>query len=175
MSIPAGAWSETSEPKKLLTTRLKLISPRLIVTGSISSRTRRTSASPKTRPQPVRERGEQRAADPERGVAQVVDEHRELDHGADQDPDRVGVDLVVLGERGREADEHGDDRHVPEERRDREDAEAVVAVEHPDDHPRDPEQDQDREQQARERDGQVEQLALEPGREQRHDQRRERG
>jgi hypothetical protein len=38
LSIAAGAWSETSWPKKLLISRLKLISPRLIVTGSISSR-----------------------------------------------------------------------------------------------------------------------------------------
>jgi hypothetical protein len=43
LSIAAGAWSETSVPKKVLISRLKLISPRLIVTGSISRRTRRTS------------------------------------------------------------------------------------------------------------------------------------
>ena len=48
MSIAAGArWatvgSSISVPKKLLIWKLKLISPRLIVTGSISSRTRRTA------------------------------------------------------------------------------------------------------------------------------------
>jgi hypothetical protein len=42
LSIAAGASSETSVPKKLLMTRLKLMRPRLIVTGSISSRTLRT-------------------------------------------------------------------------------------------------------------------------------------
>ncbi len=44
LSIPAGAWSETRVPKKLLTSRLTLIRPRLIVTGSIRISTRRTSA-----------------------------------------------------------------------------------------------------------------------------------
>ena len=43
LSISAGACSETSEPKMLLISRLKLISPRLSVTGSIRSSTRRTS------------------------------------------------------------------------------------------------------------------------------------
>ena len=43
LSMPAGACSETNVAKKLLISRLKLISPRLIVTGSISSSTCRTS------------------------------------------------------------------------------------------------------------------------------------
>ena len=80
-------------------------------------------------------------------VAQVVGDQRQLQHGADQDADRVGVDLLALGEGRREADQHGDDRHVPEQRSDREDAEAVVAVEDADDHARDAEQDEDREEQ----------------------------
>ena len=42
LSIAAGASSVTRLPKKLLISRLKLIRPRLIVTGSISSSTRRT-------------------------------------------------------------------------------------------------------------------------------------
>src|SRR3954452_7398820 len=45
LSIAAGAWSETSVPTMLLRSRSKLISPRLRVTGSISSSTRRTSGS----------------------------------------------------------------------------------------------------------------------------------
>ena len=53
--------------------------------------------------------------------------------GADQDADRVGVDPVVAVERRLEHDEDEDDRQVPEERRDREGAEAVVAVEDADD------------------------------------------
>ena len=99
---------------------------------------------------PAGERRLQRPPQPVRRVAEVEEQDRELDHGADEDADRVGVDLVALGERRREADEHDDDRHVPEERRDREGAEAVVAVEDADDHPGDPEQDQDREQDPRE-------------------------
>ena len=49
--------------------------------------------------------------------------------------------------------------------------EAVVAVQDADHHPRRPEQDQDREEDLRERDGEVEDLAAEPGGEDRHDQR----
>ena len=41
LSIAAGASSETRLPKKLSISRLKLIRPRLIVTGSISHSTRR--------------------------------------------------------------------------------------------------------------------------------------
>ena len=50
--------------------------------------------------------------------------------------------------------------------------EAVVAVEDPDDHPRDPEQDQDREQDLGQRHREVQQLALEARGEDRHEQRR---
>ena len=42
LSIAAGASSQTRLPKKLLIRRLKLTKPRLVVTGSISSRTLRT-------------------------------------------------------------------------------------------------------------------------------------
>ena len=41
-SIARGAFSDTSAPSTELTSRLKLMSPRPIVTGSISARTRRT-------------------------------------------------------------------------------------------------------------------------------------
>ena len=41
--MAAGAFSLMSEPKMLLMSRLKLMSPRLSVTGSIRSSTRRTS------------------------------------------------------------------------------------------------------------------------------------
>ena len=44
-SIAAGASSEMRKPKKVLISRLKLMSPRPIVTGSISSRTRRIRGS----------------------------------------------------------------------------------------------------------------------------------
>ncbi len=45
LSIAAGAWSETRKPTVLLISRLTLIRPRLIVTGSIRSNTRRTRES----------------------------------------------------------------------------------------------------------------------------------
>ena len=79
--------------------------------------------------------------------------------GADEDPDRVGVDPVLAVEQRLEDDEHDDDRQVPEQRRDREGAEAVVAVEDADDDAADPEQDQDREEDLGEGDGEVEDLA----------------
>ena len=151
-------------PKKLLMTRLKLISPRLIVTGSISSSTLRTSGVHVEHPRS------------RKGVLRrsKADE-RELDRGPDEDPDRVGVDLVLLRERRRQPDQHGDDRQVPEERRDREDREAVVAVEDADDEPGDAEHHQDREQQPRQGDREVVAAALEAGREQRHDASARRG
>jgi hypothetical protein len=49
LSIAAGACSLTRVPKRLLITRLKLISPRLSVTGSIRTRTRRTFGSRQAR------------------------------------------------------------------------------------------------------------------------------
>ena len=85
LSIAAGPWSETRLPKKLLISRLKLISPRLIVTGSISSSTRLTFLAA-----PIHLEGEL-----EGRVAQVPGRDRQLDHGADEDADRVGVDPVV--------------------------------------------------------------------------------
>ncbi len=42
LSIAAGACSETSVPKNEFTSRLKLMRPSVIVTGSMSARTRRT-------------------------------------------------------------------------------------------------------------------------------------
>ena len=163
LSIAAGAWSETRLPKKLLISRLKLIRPRLIVTGSISSSTRRTPGLRQSKLQ-LNRNGR---------VAQVPGRDRQLDRGADQDADRVGVDPVLAVEHRLEDDEDEDDRQVPEQRRDREGAEAVVAVEDADDDAADPEQDQDREEDPREGDGEVEDLALEAGREERHDHRRE--
>ena len=56
---------------------------------------------------------------------------------------------VVLRHADHEA---GDDREVPEDRRQRRHREMVVGVEDPDDDPRDPEQDHDREEDAREPD-----------------------
>ena len=44
-SIARGASSEIRKPKNVLISRLKLISPSPIVTGSISSRTRRIRGS----------------------------------------------------------------------------------------------------------------------------------
>ena len=45
LSIAAGASSDTSVPNTELISRLRLINPRAIVTGSISFRTRRTRSS----------------------------------------------------------------------------------------------------------------------------------
>ena len=83
LSMAAGAFSLMSEPKMLLISRLKLMSPRLSVTGSIRSSTRRTSRLQTNVHMSLNGR-----------VAQVPGGDRQLDRGADQDPDRVGVDLV---------------------------------------------------------------------------------
>ena len=99
------------------------------------------------------------------------DGDQQLDQGAGEDPDRVGVDPVLAVEERLEEDQHGDDRQVPEQRRDREGAEAVVAVEDADDDAADPEQDQDREEDLGEGDREVEDLALEAGGEDRHHDR----
>ena len=97
LSIAAGASFETSVPTMLLSSRLKLISPRLSVTGSISSRTRRTSGhAPVEVPR-----------EPEGRVAQVPRRDRQLDHGPDQHADRVRVDPVVAVERRLEQHQHG--------------------------------------------------------------------
>ena len=108
----------------------------------------------------------------ERRVAQVPGGDRKLDQGADEDADRVGVDPVLALEHRREDDDQQNDRQVPEQRRDREGAEAVVAVEHADDNPADPEQDQDREEDLGERDREVENRPFEARRDDRHDHRR---
>ena len=119
------------------------------------------------------ERRQQRAPQPVGGVLEVPEADRQLDHGAGEDADRVGVDLVALGKRGRQPDEHRDDRQVPEQGRDREGAEAVVAVQDPDHHPARPEQDQDREQDPREAHGEVRDRPVRGGHEHRHQQRRD--
>ena len=165
LSIAAGASSLTRLPKRLLISRLKLIRPRLIVTGSISSRTRRTSGLRHSKLQlnlnGVLRRSKVGISSWTRVPARIAD--------------RVGVDPVLAVEQRAQDDQHGDDRQVPEQRRDREGAEAVVAVEDADDDAAHPEQDQDREEDLGEGDRQVEDLALEAGREERHDDRRERG
>ena len=109
----------------------------------------------------------------ERRVAQVEGGDQELDQGADEDADRVGVDPVLAVEVRNQEDQHGDDRQVPEQRRDREGAEAVVAVEDADDDTAHAEQDQDREEDLGEGDGEVEDRPFEARREERHDDRRE--
>ena len=165
LSIAAGAWSETRLPKKLLISRLKLIRPRLIVTGSISSSTRRTPGWRHSKLQlnlnGVLRRSQAGISSCTRVPARIAD--------------RVGVDPVLALEQRLDEDQHGDDRQVPEQRRDREGAEAVVAVEDADDDAADPEQDQDREEDLGEGDGEVEDLALEAGGEERHHDRRRRG
>ena len=163
LSIAAGAWSLTRLPKKLLISRLKLIRPRLIVTGSISSRTRRTpglrQSKLKLNLNGVLRRSQAGISSWTRVPTRIAD--------------RVGVDPVLAVEERLEDDEHDDDRQVPEQRRDREGAEAVVAVEDADDDAADPEQDQDREEDLGEGDREVEDLPFEAGREERHDHRRE--
>ena len=99
----------------------------------------------------------------ERRIAQVEGRDHQLDQGADEDPDRVGVDAVLAVEGRRQQDDDGDDRQVPEQRGDREGAEAVVAVEDADDDAADPEQDQDREEDLREGDRQVRISPSKPG------------
>ena len=81
----------------LLISRLKLISPRLSVTGSISSSTRRTFESRIARRTRTARQGTSQA---ERRVAQIEGRHRQLDHGPDEHADRVGVDLLVVGNAG---------------------------------------------------------------------------
>ena len=103
-----------------------------------------------------------------RRVAQVPGRDGELDRGPHQDADRVGVDLVVAVEQRCHRDQHADDRNVPEERRDREGPEAVVAVQHPDHHPGGPEHHQDREEDLGESDRQA---LWDLGDEQRHQER----
>ena len=126
LSIAAGASSVISVPKMLLIDRLKLISPRPIVTGNISLSTRITRSS--------RQLNERVSRKP--GSAQPRQRQQELDDGPDQDADRVGVDAVVALELRRQDDQRRDDREVPEQRRDRTRPEVVEAVEDPDDQAR---------------------------------------
>ena len=84
-SIARGAWSETSEPSIELMSRLKLMSPRPIVTGSISTKTRWTRGSRKSK----------LTCEAEADAASTRQRHRELHDRADQDADRVGVELLV--------------------------------------------------------------------------------
>ena len=128
--------------------------PSEIVTGSIRIRMRRTFESRQSARRKLTS-ASNGPAEAVRRVLEVPDEDRELDHRAGEDADRVRVDLVLLRERRRQADEDGDDHDVPEERRDRVGAEAVVGVEDADDHPGRAQEDDDREEDARERDGQV--------------------
>ena len=79
--------------------------------------------------------------------------HRQehLDEGRRKDRRRVDVQLRAAGMRLRHADrEPGDDREVPEDRRERRHREVVVAVQDPDDDSGDAEQRDDREQHPRE-------------------------
>ena len=87
-SIARGALAETSEPSVELMSTLKLMSPRPIVTGSISSRTWCTRGS----------RECERDLEVEAELAQHRQGHRELDDRADEDADRVAVELVLAGE-----------------------------------------------------------------------------
>ena len=109
--------------------------PSPIVTGSISTNTRRRRVAPVD--------GEpQSAVEP----AQPRERQKHLDHGPDHDRDRVDVELRVERFRvGNAEDEAGDDREVPEDGRQRRHREVLVAVEDPDDDPGDAEQDDDRE------------------------------
>ena len=59
---------------------------------------------------------ERYAQQTELGVPQVPGRDRELDQRPDEDPDCVGVDLVLARELRGEKDQHDDDRDVPEER-----------------------------------------------------------
>ena len=83
-SIARGASSETSEPSVELMSTLKLMSPSPIVTGSMSSRTWRTRSS----------RNAKRDLEVEAEPVQHRQRHRELHGGADEDADRVAVELV---------------------------------------------------------------------------------
>ena len=95
--------------------------------------------------------------------------HRELRDGAEDDRDRVRVDLVGAMEQRLERDQPHDDHEVPDHRRDRRDREVVVGVEDPDDEPVEPEQQHDREQDAAEADGQLVELGRELAAGQRRD------
>ena len=128
-------------------TALTLIRPSVSVTGSISVKNRRTAGSRQSstscrRPSSPRSHGS--------GSSSWISV-------ADEDRARVDVELRVLAVDARHAErEPGDDREVPEHRRQRRDGEVVVGVEDPDDDPREPEQHDDREEHPREPDGEIE-------------------
>jgi len=83
-------------------------------------------------------------------AAQPRERQQELDDRSDEDRDGVDVELGRDSVRpGHADDEAGDDREVPEDRRERRHREVLVAVQDPDDHPRQAQQHDDREQHAR--------------------------
>ena len=126
---------------------LTLIRPSPSVTGIISLKTCRTAGSRQSisSAQPL-------LAAVER--AQPRHRQQRLQERRDEDRDRVDVELRVGRVRLRDADhEPGDDRDVPEHRRERRHGEVVVAVQDPDDDAGDAEQRDDREEDAREGDG----------------------
>ena len=84
-----------------------------------------------------------------------------LDDRADQDPDRVDVELPVFGVcLGDADDERENDREIPEHRAQRRDREPLVAVQDPHGDPRHAEQGDAREQHAGEADEEILLLAL---------------
>jgi hypothetical protein len=78
---------------------------------------------------------------------------QELDQRRDDDRDGVDIELRVARRLRDAEDEAEDDREIPEHGRQRRHAEVLVAVQDPDDDPREAEQDDDREEHAREPDG----------------------
>ena len=149
-------------------TRLKLMSPRLRVTGSISTKTRLTAGSCQSSV------GREPPVEPH----EPGDGHQHLDHRPDEDAAGVDVELrrlrVGLGNADHERDDDGD---IPEDRCERRDREALVAVEDADDDPRDAQQRHRGEQDAGEPDDEVLLLPLvaeglhQPGREEDEERR----
>ena len=149
MSIAAGASSGSSrrDAKSVSTTKLTLISPMVSVTGSISTRTRRTAGSRQSstivrlavEPAEPRERKQQLHQRPENDDAGIEVELR-----------------VLVVDPWHAEDEAEDDDEVPCDRRERRDCELVIRVQDPDDDPGQPEQHDDREEHARQPDGEVE-------------------
>ena len=138
------------------------MSPSPIVTGSMRTNTRRTAGSRQSKAS-------------RRSVVEPVqprERQQHLDHGPDDDRDRVDVELRVqrVGA-GHAEHEAGNDREVPENGRERRHRELLVAVENPDDDPGDAEQDDDREQDPGERDREL--LVASGVPERRDDERRE--
>ncbi len=126
-------------PKSELISRLRLIRPSASVTGSISFSTRITCGL----------RQSQAEAEVPAATAQPRQRQQELHDRARQDADRVGVDLVAVGQHRHEADERRDDHQVPGDGRERGHREVLERVQHPDHQPRQGEQHDDREHQLR--------------------------